>query len=718
MSFLLLCLSLETYAQNPFESMNGFKKQAAQQAQNDIGNLDKKGFSGLSGHKMFSKIYFSPSFNYQPENIHSLGFSPFVGVNISKHLSVGAAPDFQYNTSGEDFSMGFRMNGQIHPKTKWPFLQLEYSGLNEKGEDNGNGLWSNASWVGLGYQVGLKKNTKIQFVVSNRLSYDGLENGGNWMFRLGLVSPLIKAKNKQKSLAQEEREKDKEQTYTPVYVLKKKPTEAQLEQLDFLGKLNFEGNISGSIKDPKHLDISPLFNYELDSNFSVGFGPSFQYKEDTLLNRSNFNYGLRLYTRYQINEKSPYIQLEYEGISALGDSVNWAIDERKFQSALKLGLGYKLNLKKVGNFQITILRDLTWEGVNPVNNSPWDFRFGYSTKLFSAKPGQALPSWSDLNNVVKDWMRKLNIEGEMSISPGNPRKVDLSPVFKIPLDSTLSVGVGFIYRFEQDSLDLDHRNNEQYGGKLFVRYNPKKKLPYLQLEYQGINAKLDSFSTDALINSKWEHALLLGAGYTLKLNEHLSFGATVLRNMTYKGITPVFNNPWVIRTSFSTPLGKGEPTGIPKEPPVPKQKEFSLNDHIKTEGNVGFSLGEQSYLDFSPLFGYEFKEIWTAGLGPTLKYEKNTKTKESSTIYGGRFYARAKPKTGLPFAQIEYEYLRGQTNPSKPRDWHAALLIGGGLNFPIGNNASFLVSALRDVTWKSGESLRNEPWVIRVGLGI
>lgn len=167
------------------------------------------------------------------------------------------------------------------------------------------------------------------------------------------------------------------------------------------------------------------------------------------------------------------------------------------------------------------------------------------------------------------------------------------------------------------------------------------------------------------------------------------------------------------------------------------------------EGIVGFQFGTITLIEASPLAGYKITPAFAAGLGATYQYsnyrdfylntENETLVNRTINILGGRLFTRyylSKWLEGILnglFAHAEYEFLtykrnfvldangkyvdrfgypysKGEENIRVP-----GLLVGGGLNQPLGKSAYASILILYNLN-----ETRNTPYknpVFRIGFG-
>src|SRR5688572_2037774 len=104
------------------------------------------------------------------------------------------------------------------------------------------------------------------------------------------------------------------------------------------------------------------------------------------------------------------------------------------------------------------------------------------------------------------------------------------------------------------------------------------------------------------------------------------------------------------------------------------KEKVPFKDRIFIGGSLGLQFGSATYIDVSPLVGYQISKKLQAGVGVTYIYYKvkdsNYNYEYETSIYGGRLFSRYYILDNL-FAHGEYEILNMEV-PSE---------IGGTGNF-------------------------------------
>uniref|UniRef100_UPI00036E98EB hypothetical protein n=1 Tax=Flexithrix dorotheae TaxID=70993 RepID=UPI00036E98EB len=155
------------------------------------------------------------------------------------------------------------------------------------------------------------------------------------------------------------------------------PKAAKLSKMADL--FDLEGNLGLNIGEITRVDLSPAVSHTFKEKLSVGAGPIFQYYDDKKLDVNSATFGGRFFTRFKPKEHFPFFQVEAETLNGKEVSPllkNAQNSERQWYSALMAGGGVNFPLGLKSSFNISALRNLTYQGPNPVRNSPWVIRAG------------------------------------------------------------------------------------------------------------------------------------------------------------------------------------------------------------------------------------------------------------------------------------------------------------------------------------------------------
>jgi len=151
------------------------------------------------------------------------------------------------------------------------------------------------------------------------------------------------------------------------------------------------------------------------------------------------------------------------------------------------------------------------------------------------------------------------------------------------------------------------------------------------------------------------------------------------------------------------------------------ENKGSFKDRIFLGGNLGLQFGTITLIEISPLLGYKITDDFSAGIGFTYQYYKDTRFNPdySTNIFGGRIFARYYIYQDF-FAHSEVEVLNYDAYywPSNDKDniTITNVLVGGGYNQHVSQRASVSIMIL----WNLNEdinSLYSNP-IFRVGFNV
>lgn len=144
------------------------------------------------------------------------------------------------------------------------------------------------------------------------------------------------------------------------------------------------------------------------------------------------------------------------------------------------------------------------------------------------------------------------------------------------------------------------------------------------------------------------------------------------------------------------------------------QVKNSFTDRLFYGGNFGLMFGTITYVELSPLIGYKITERLSFGPGVSYIYMKDNRYDLSTSIYGGRLFARYNI-TDYLFGHGEYEVLNLETPYSlKGRTNLTSIFIGGGYRQSLGDRSFLTIMGLWNIN-DSAYSIYRNP-IIRVGI--
>lgn len=138
-------------------------------------------------------------------------------------------------------------------------------------------------------------------------------------------------------------------------------------------------------------------------------------------------------------------------------------------------------------------------------------------------------------------------------------------------------------------------------------------------------------------------------------------------------------------------------------------------------GVFSVSLGAVDYYALAPLAGMHLSR--QVSVGGTLIYRHRNDGRFAQTLttndYGASIFGRYRV-TPVIFAHAEYEYLDYEfirANLSTGRDTASSLFLGGGINSPMGGNASMYAMALYNVL-HDDDGPYDDPRAVRIGVSV
>lgn len=146
---------------------------------------------------------------------------------------------------------------------------------------------------------------------------------------------------------------------------------------------------------------------------------------------------------------------------------------------------------------------------------------------------------------------------------------------------------------------------------------------------------------------------------------------------------------------------------------VINQQKESFTDRLFYGGNFGLMFGTITYVEISPLIGYRITDRLSAGPGVSYIYLQDNRFDLSTSIYGGRLFARYNITDNL-FGHGEYEVLNRESPYSlEGRVNVTSIFIGGGYRQRLGPNSFFSIMGLWNVNDSEYSIYRNP--IIRMG---
>lgn len=143
-------------------------------------------------------------------------------------------------------------------------------------------------------------------------------------------------------------------------------------------------------------------------------------------------------------------------------------------------------------------------------------------------------------------------------------------------------------------------------------------------------------------------------------------------------------------------------------------------------GSLGFSFGDYTFVNISPLIGYRLSPKFAAGININAQYASQrlkdntgfTYERNNYSMFGGgifgrfypfeQFFLHAQPEyNSITMKRSEYDYdpvVRSKRTYGAP-----SLLLGGGYAQPIGGNSALTIMVLYDVLQDKNSPYMNRP---------
>lgn len=158
----------------------------------------------------------------------------------------------------------------------------------------------------------------------------------------------------------------------------------------------------------------------------------------------------------------------------------------------------------------------------------------------------------------------------------------------------------------------------------------------------------------------------------------------------------------------------------PNAAPPPTSKPPRAN-RVWFGGSIGLSFGDVETWQIAPVIGFKLTPKFDTGVELFYLHrdDKRFDPDISTDDYGARAFAIYRPFRAF-FLEAMYDYTKfeyGLANGETEDDSHSGFLLGAGVVQPMGGNASFLMSALYDLTYDEDEPYPyDSPWRVTAGV--
>ncbi len=138
-------------------------------------------------------------------------------------------------------------------------------------------------------------------------------------------------------------------------------------------------------------------------------------------------------------------------------------------------------------------------------------------------------------------------------------------------------------------------------------------------------------------------------------------------------------------------------------------------------GGIGLAFGNVDYVELSPMLGTQLTPNLSAGVQLTYRSTNDNRAAQSidSTDLGAALFSRFHVAPTM-FLEANYEYIDQETssNGGTQSNSFSSFLVGGGISSPVGSPFMTYLSALYNVHYDDNDNPYDDPWSIRIGMGI
>ncbi|MCL2412903.1 MAG: hypothetical protein FWC98_02060 [Bacteroidales bacterium] len=157
-----------------------------------------------------------------------------------------------------------------------------------------------------------------------------------------------------------------------------------------------------------------------------------------------------------------------------------------------------------------------------------------------------------------------------------------------------------------------------------------------------------------------------------------------------------------------------------------RQRGFQ-RENLRFGGSLGASFGNTTFVDISPMVGYQFTPRLQAGLGVIYNYfsirDRWTGERFSMHVFGVNPYAQF-VVIQIPqfhfflraeYAVVNYDVNFWWSNLDRKREWQHYPLIGGGVLLPVGRNGGISLQVMWDLLENNPTIFGRNP-IFRMGI--
>jgi len=159
--------------------------------------------------------------------------------------------------------------------------------------------------------------------------------------------------------------------------------------------------------------------------------------------------------------------------------------------------------------------------------------------------------FSEDDEPKESFWKRVTFGGNIGLQFGNPTNILLSPAIGyIPkgklFKDKLMFGIGATYMYQKIKLGGFNYEANIYGGRTFIRYVIIQNF-FTYLEHELLNAPVYAGVEK---ERRWVNSVFLGGGYLLKITDKGGIMISILYNLAWTPIHPLYSSPWNVRIGF------------------------------------------------------------------------------------------------------------------------------------------------------------------------
>ncbi len=185
----------------------------------------------------------------------------------------------------------------------------------------------------------------------------------------------------------------------------------------------------------------------------------------------------------------------------------------------------------------------------------WKVEAGrFRTGILHFNPSFRISSSSVASRDSGNVWKRTSIGGNIGLQFGNPTNIILSPAIGYTpsakfFQNRLMVGVGVTYMYYRLKYQGYTYESNIYGGRVFGRFMVTNAF-FAYLEYELLNSPPYQVYYYAVAERVWVNSFFVGGGYLLRFSNRGGIMLSLLYNVAWTPVNPVYSSPWNLRVGF------------------------------------------------------------------------------------------------------------------------------------------------------------------------